>query len=64
MEALPKAPKVAGDFAAGLLFAVCIFDVLLWHNNLMGTRQKKPITFWCEHGSHEVTEEHGPGQAL
>jgi hypothetical protein len=29
----------------------------------MGTRQKKPITFWCEHGSHEVIEDHGPGQA-
>ncbi len=28
----------------------------------MGTGPKKPITFWCEHGSHEVTEEHGPGQ--
>ncbi len=22
----------------------------------MGTRPKKPITFWCEHGSHEVTD--------
>ncbi len=29
----------------------------------MGIRQTKPITFWCEYGSHEVTEEHGPGQA-
>ena len=24
--------------------------------------RKTPVTFWCEHGSHEVTEEHGPGQ--
>ena len=23
---------------------------------------KTLVTFWCEHGSHEVTEEHGPGQ--
>jgi hypothetical protein len=30
----------------------------------MQTKQgrKTPVTFWCEHGSHEVTEEHGPGQ--
>ena len=28
----------------------------------MGARQKTPITFWCEYGSHEGTEEHGPGQ--
>jgi len=40
-------------YAAGTFFC---------HNYVMGTRQKQPITFWCEHGSHEVTEEHGPGQ--
>ncbi len=28
----------------------------------MGTRQKKLVTFWCERGCHEVTEEHGPGE--
>ncbi len=27
----------------------------------MDTRQPRPITFWCEHGSHEVTEDHAPG---
>jgi hypothetical protein len=31
------------------------------HNSVMGTRQPRPVTFWCEHGSHEVTEERMPG---
>ena len=30
----------------------------------MGTeRPKRPVTFWCEHGSHEVTEDRAPGPA-
>ena len=28
----------------------------------MPTRSPRPITFWCEHGSHAVTEEQWPGQ--
>ncbi len=24
-------------------------------------REKKLVTFWCEHGEHEVTEPAGPG---
>jgi len=34
---------------------------LFYHNYVMGTRQSRPITFWCEHGSHEVTEDRAPG---
>ena len=41
---------------------VCIFDELLWAKYLMGTeRPKCPVTFWCEHGSHEATENRAPG---
>ena len=48
----------------------------LWSNNLIIDRRVDPplvghdlrsdvvilVTFWCELGSHEVTEEHRPGQ--
>ncbi len=33
-----------------------------WYLDVMGTREKKPVTFRCEYCSQIVTEPHGPGQ--
>jgi len=53
LEHLPKAPKVAALFLKyfsnnGCFLPSCIFDVLLWLNRVMGTRQlRRGATTLC-----------------
>jgi len=36
-------------------------DSIFCYNYVMATRPLRPITFWCEYGSHEVTEDRALG---